>query len=147
MHVVPDREWTEKNFAKWFTKNKPEVVVSHHEEVLEWLARLKVKVPQETGFIHLNLPDTTGRMAGIYQNGHEVGAAAADFLVAMLHRNERGIPELPHTILVEGTWIDGKTLLARSNYGGSEYSKRKREEQLRPLETREMTKYQMPNTK
>src|SRR5688572_27043726 len=135
MHVVPDREWTEKNFAKWFTKHKPEVVVSHHEEVLEWLARLKAKVPQETGFVHLNLPDTTGRIAGIYQNGHEVGAAAADFLVAMLHRNERGIPELPHTILVEGTWIDGKTLLTRSNYGGSEYSKRRREEQLRPLET------------
>ena len=64
-----------------------------------------------------------------------MGAAAADFLVAMLHRNERGIPELPHTILVEGTWIDGKTLSPRSNYNGGEYSKRRRDEQLRPLET------------
>ena len=134
MHVVPDREWTEKSFAKWFTKHRPEVVVSHHEEVLEWLARLKVRVPQDCGFIHLNLPNTTGELAGIYQNGPEVGTAAADFLVAMLQRNERGIPELPHTILVEGTWIDGKTLQPRSNYGGSEYSKRPRGEQLRPLE-------------
>ena len=135
MHVVPDRDWTEKNFARWFAKYRPEVVVSHHEEVLEWLARLKRRVPQETGFIHLNLPDTSGRLAGVYQNGPEVGAAAADFLVAMLQRNERGIPELPHTILVEGTWIDGKTLLARSNYGGSEYAKRRRDEQLRPSGT------------
>lgn len=135
MHVVPDRDWTEKNFAKWFTKYRPEVVVSHHEEVLEWLTRMKRRVPQETGFIHLNLPDTSGRLAGVYQNGPEVGAAAADFLVAMLQRNERGIPELPHTILVEGTWIDGKTLLPRSNYGGSEYAKRRRDEQLRPLGT------------
>ena len=135
MHVVADRDWTEKNFAKWFSKFRPEVVVSHHEEVLEWLARMKVRVPQETGFVHLNLPDISGRLAGIYQNGPEVGAAAADFLVAMLHRNERGIPELPHTILVEGTWINGKTLLARSSYAGSEYSKRRLDEQLRPLET------------
>ena len=52
----------------------------------------------------------------------------------MLQRNERGIPELPHTILVEGTWIDGKTLLPRNNYIGSEYSKRRPDEQLRPLE-------------
>jgi DNA-binding LacI/PurR family transcriptional regulator len=135
MHVVAERDWTEKNFSKWFLKHRPEVVVSHHEEVLEWLARLKVRVPHDAGFIHLNLPDTSGRLAGIYQNGPDVGAAAADFLVAMLHRNERGIPELPHTILVEGTWIDGKTLLARSNYNGGEYSKRRRDEQLRPLET------------
>ena len=134
LHLVADRDWTEKNFAKWFTKNRPEVVVSHHEEVLEWLACLKVRVPQDCGFVHLNLPDTSGRLAGIYQNGPEVGAAAADFLVAMLQRNERGIPELTHTILVEGTWIDGKTLVARNNYIGSEYSKRRPDEQLRPLE-------------
>ena len=134
MHVVPDRNWNEKSFAKWFLKHRPEVVVSHHEEVLDWLGRLKVRVPTDAGFIHLNCPDPSGRLAGIYQNGPEVGAAAADFLVAMLQRNERGIPELPHTILVEGTWIDGKTLLPRSNYGGSEYAKRRRDEQLRPLE-------------
>src|SRR5688500_3852261 len=75
LHVVPDREWSEKSFGRWFTKHRPEVVVSHHEEVLEWLARLKCRVPQETGFIHLNLPDASGRVAGVYQNGPEVGAA------------------------------------------------------------------------
>ena len=135
LHVVADRDWNEKAFVKWFTKHRPEVVVSHHEEVLEWLARLKAQVPAETGYIHLNCPDASGRLAGIYQNGPEVGAAAADSLVAMLQRNERGIPDLAHTILVEGTWIDGKTLLPRTNYGRSEYSKRRRDEQLRPLET------------
>ena len=134
LHLVPDREWTEKSFHKWFSKYRPEVVVSHHEEVLDWLARMKVRVPQDCGFIHLNLPDDSGELAGIYQNGPEVGAAAADFLVAMLQRNESGIPELAHTILVEGTWIDGKTLLPRSNYAGGEYSKRRLDEQLRPLE-------------
>src|SRR5688572_2881358 len=134
LHLVLDREWTEKSFQKWFTKYRPEVVVSHHEEVLEWLARMKVHVPHDCGFIHLNLPDDSGELAGIYQNGPEVGAAAADFLVAMLQRNESGIPELAHTILVEGTWIDGKTLSPRSNYAGGEYSKRRLDEQLRPLE-------------
>lgn len=116
LHVPPDREWTEKTFARWFQKYRPEVVVSHHEEVLQWLAKLGVSVPNEAGFVHLNCPDASGRLAGIYQNGPDVGAAAADFLVAMLQRNERGVPALPHSILVEGTWIAGATLLPRTNY-------------------------------
>lgn len=116
MLVVPDREWSEKAFARWFQKHRPEVVVSHHEEVLDWLRKLRANVPAETGFVHLNCPDTTGRLAGIYQNGAEVGAAAADFLVAMLQRNERGVPALPHSILVEGAWIAGETLRPKTNY-------------------------------
>lgn len=116
MLVVPDRDWGEKTFARWFQKHRPEVVVSHHEEVLPWLRKLGVRVPDEAGFVHLNCPDDSGRLAGIYQNGQQVGAAAADFLIAMLQRNERGVPDLPHSILVEGTWIDGATLLARTSF-------------------------------
>ena len=116
MHVLADRDWNEKAFVRWFTKYAPEVVVTHHEEVLEWLTRMKMRVPEQTGVIHLNLPDTSGGLAGIYQNGPEVGATAVDSLVAMLQRNERGIPEVAHTILVEGTWIPGATLISRNGW-------------------------------
>jgi hypothetical protein len=116
LHVVPDKDWNEKAFIGWFKKHKPEVIVTHHESVLEWLARSGTKVPEETGVIHLNCPEATGKWSGIFQNGPSVGMAAVDFLVAMLHRNERGIPALPHTILVEGTWVEGKTLLPKTAY-------------------------------
>jgi DNA-binding LacI/PurR family transcriptional regulator len=135
LHVVPPRDWNQKSFTKWFTRHKPEVVVSHHEEVLDWLAHLKVQVPEEAGYIHLNCPDASGRLAGIYQNGPEVGAAAADSLVAMIQRNERGIPELAQTILVEGTWIDGKTLLPRTEYLKADSAKRPLDAQRRPAKT------------
>jgi hypothetical protein len=29
-----------------------------------------------------------------------------------LHRNERGIPEIPYRLMVEGSWCEGKTLLS-----------------------------------
>jgi hypothetical protein len=119
LHLVADKEWSEANFASWFRKYRPEVIVTHHEETLEWLARLGSKVPQETGLIHLNCPDRSGKFAGIYQNGMAVGSAAVDFLVAMLQRNERGIPQLAHTILVDGTWIEGKTIISRNCYSSS----------------------------
>ena len=49
-------------------------------------------------------------LRGFTRNGPTVGAVAVDFLVGMIQRNDPGIPGLPHSILVEGTWQDGATL-------------------------------------
>ena len=111
--VVEDKEWNATTFARWFRAHQPEVIISQQEEVLDWLQQLGVRVPEEAGFVHLNCPDRKGRFAGIYQNGPTVGVAAVDFLVGMIHRNERGIPELAHSVLIEGTWVDGATLETR----------------------------------
>lgn len=111
--VPADRDWSMATFEKWYLKHRPEVIITHHEEVLTWLRELGANVPKEVGVVHINLPDRSGNLAGIYQNGHEVGVVAADFLIAMLQRNERGVPALPHSILVEGSWIEGATLLPR----------------------------------
>jgi LacI family transcriptional regulator len=135
LHVLPDRLWSERAFGNWFDRHRPDVVLTHHEEVLDWLSRLKVNVPGEVGVVHLNCPDRSGRVAGVYQNGPEVGAAAADFLVAMIQRNEAGIPDLAHTILVDGTWVEGKTLVSKTNYRRNEFTKRRSDSLLRPAET------------
>jgi len=111
--VVPDREWQEAAFHQWVQAHHPEVILSPHEEIPDWLRRLGLEVPHDVGFMHLNCPDTSGSYAGIYHNGREVGAAAVDLLVDMLHRNERGIPRLPKWILVEAAWCQGGTLRAR----------------------------------
>lgn len=36
-----------------------------------------------------------------------MGAAAIDHLIHMIQRNERGKPDLPLRILVEGVWREG----------------------------------------
>lgn len=109
--VIEDKDWTEAAFRSWFLKNKPDVIVSQQTKILDWLQSMNKRVPQDVGFVHLNNPDKSGRIAGIYQNSPMIGRVAVDFLVGMVQRNERGVPELPHTILVEGTWIDGETLM------------------------------------
>ena len=114
--VVPDREWREEAFRAWFKRNRPAVVISQHEEILDWLQGMGINVPEEVGFVHLNCPDESGRYAGIYQNAPTVGAVAVDFLVGMIHRNERGVPALPHSILVEGVWRDGGTLVCQPSF-------------------------------
>ena len=38
------------------------------------------------------------------------GSVAVENLVAQIHRNERGLPADPRTIMVTGRWVDGPTL-------------------------------------
>jgi LacI family transcriptional regulator len=109
--IPPDRDWNRATFERWYLSCRPTVVLSQHEEILDWLGAMGVAVPGEVGFVHLNCPDRSGRYAGIYQNGVEVGSAAFDFLVGMVQRNEVGVPALARSILVDGTWQEGSTLL------------------------------------
>ena len=51
--------------------------------------------------------DTTGRTAGVRQNHEEVGALAVEILAGQLHHNKFGVPDIPTTTFVEGTWFDG----------------------------------------
>ena len=110
MCLLEDKEWSEERFCRWFLAHEPDVIISQQENILGWLANLGRRVPEDVGFVHLNCPDTSGKFAGIYQNGPAMGAAAVDFLAGMIDRNEKGIPQLPHTILVEGTWVPGYTV-------------------------------------
>ena len=111
--VPPDNEWTQKKFTDWARKKKPDVVITQHEEVYEWLCEMGLVPPRDIGLIHLNCPREQPHWAGIVQNAQAVGAAAIDLLVGMLQRNERGIPPLPQYILVEGAWRDGTTIRAQ----------------------------------
>ena len=54
------------------------------------------------------------QFAGIDQNDELIGRTAVDFVVGMIHRNERGIPQAPLRILVEGKWVDGKTIFPQN---------------------------------
>ena len=113
LFVMPEARWTPERFARWFERSRPDVVFSIQTEVINWLAGMGLKVPEDVGFVNLNCPHAGGPDSGIYQNGESVGAAAVDMLVGLLQINELGLPALPRTHLVEGSWVNGKTLLDR----------------------------------
>ena len=48
--------------------------------------------------------------AGIYQNPKEIGRAAIQLIISLIHHNERGLPEICRELLVERHWVDGNTL-------------------------------------
>ncbi|RYD66211.1 MAG: LacI family transcriptional regulator, partial [Verrucomicrobiaceae bacterium] len=100
-----------RHFAAWFSEHRPDVVLSHEWQVMRILDSLGLRVPEDVGFAHLALGDREQHQwAGMDQNSELVGSAAIDLVDAQLRRNERGVPGVPKTVLIPGSWISGPTV-------------------------------------
>ncbi|EIQ01943.1 transcriptional regulator [Opitutaceae bacterium TAV1] len=97
-------------FLKWFYHYRPDVVLTMGPHVCEWLAEDGVRVPEDTGVALLTVPDGGKYYSGIWENPHLIGARAVELLIDMIHRNERGVPDVPQCVLIAGTWVEGKTV-------------------------------------
>ena len=105
--MLIDDSYDMQDFPKWFMKYRPEVIISSHECAYDWLLKLKVDVPGEVGFVHLDLDPQLMKYSGIDQRSELIGTAAADMLINQLNCNERGVPLDPKLLLIEPVWIEG----------------------------------------
>lgn len=94
-------------FAKWFFRYRPDAIVGLSKNLPEWLARLKLKVPEDVQVAILDKHPTDGEFAGIDQHHEIAGAVAVDMLLGQMYLNECGVPPLSRTMLIEGSWVDG----------------------------------------
>jgi LacI family transcriptional regulator len=102
-HVVAPTE----KFSRWFKKYQPEVVISKGSFVQPCFSELGLRVPRDTAFVDVFLDNIDGKTAGVRQNHDIVGELAVEILAGQLHHNKYGVPEIPTTTFVEGTWSDG----------------------------------------
>jgi LacI family transcriptional regulator len=96
-------------FKRWFQKYRPEVVISNSSFVRPMFEALKMRVPRDVALVDVFLEDSSGAVAGVRQNHSEVGAIAVELLAGQLQHKKYGVPEIPTTTFVEGTWFDGRT--------------------------------------
>lgn len=108
--LIEPKQLDRARFLSWFRHYRPDLVVGHVQEMVKWLADDGVRVPQDVGFFNLNVTERTGPCAGLDLEPSRLGAAAVETVVAMLHRQERGVPAHPQTITLEATWVEGPTL-------------------------------------
>lgn len=102
-----------KQFLAWVKKHKPDLILGGRTEMVEWLETAGWRVPDDIGFATLEYYPEHGALAGVDQNSLTIGAAAADLVIEQLHHNERGIPEKPKVVLIEGRWQPGDTIRKR----------------------------------
>jgi LacI family transcriptional regulator len=101
---------TAEKVQAWFRRHRPDVIVGHVPAIADWIRALLPKSAPEIGFFNLNLTESPRPCAGFDLGPRRLAAAAIETVVAMLHRQERGVPAYPQTITLEAEWIDGPTL-------------------------------------
>lgn len=98
---------------KWFRGARPEVILSVDGRVLDILRDEGVRVPGDVGYVILDRQEETARCAGIDQHHDLVAAAAVDIVIEQLYKNESGVPAYPKSVMIEGVWMDGKSVTKR----------------------------------
>ncbi len=101
-------------FRLWYERHRPEVIVSKAAFVLPILKTMGLRVPRDVAFVDIFLDETTGAIAGVRQNHETVGALSVEILASQLQHNKYGVPEIPTTTFVEGTWFAGATCPPRA---------------------------------
>lgn len=96
-------------FGAWYQKHRPDVIISKASFVLPALKELGLRIPEDVAFVDVFLDEFSGKVAGVRQNHEAVGALAIELLASQLQHNKYGIPPIPTTTFVEGTWFNGAT--------------------------------------
>ncbi len=107
--LIVDR-WSDDTLLEWVERHRPEVIVTKLPEVLACLQRAGYRVPEDMGVAFHSLHERTEGLSGTKKNSFQIGVMAVDVLVDMLHRNERGAPANPQLVMIEGSWVEGRTL-------------------------------------
>lgn len=94
----------------WFKRNRPDAIITEHGF---WQKRLHgdlgLECPGDLGVALVALRENSP-FAGIAEQADRVGAVAVEQLVRMEHSDERGVPDHPVKIYIEGQWRDGPSV-------------------------------------
>lgn len=90
-------------FDEWFCFYKPDAILAAEIYVGDWL-RTKSGPPVRIAWLSLDWFKRD--VWGIDYRTDKLGATAVELLIGQMHRNERGIPKTPQTVLIDGIWIE-----------------------------------------
>lgn len=93
-----------KEAMAWLERTKADALVfvmNPPDATLRWLRTL----PQLKCMVTLDTPKRG--LSCIHIEDQLIGASAVDLVMAQLHRNERGVPKHPTSVMLEGEWEEG----------------------------------------
>ena len=92
-------------FVAWFKRYKPDVVMGHFPDAMDWMKSCGAKLPKTHAFVCLNSLRTTGNCAAIDLQTGQLGARATELVIGQLLHNEFGIPTEPSLTTIPGKLI------------------------------------------
>lgn len=111
--LVFESEAGRNDLGRWLRETRPDAIINALPDVFEMLGELGVRIPDDVGFVHLDLPVhlKDARVCGIDQLWDIVGAGALELVASQLYTNSCGVRAHPVTQLVEGVWLPGYTMV------------------------------------
>lgn len=91
---------------KWLVRERPDAVLV--AENLGWPTSRRSKAQQPASpFIAWLMPQV-GSSGGVGLNlcQEQLGRVAVEMVVAQIHRNERGSPAIPHSVMIDAVWVE-----------------------------------------
>lgn len=111
--ICPGAPTDQAAFTAWFRATRPDaLIVAHAPPVRVWLKALGKSVPRDVGLVELQDRPESGT-SGVYYDPAKIGALAVELLVGLMHRNETGVPDDQHEVMLTGEWREGTTLPRR----------------------------------
>ncbi|WPJ95567.1 LacI family DNA-binding transcriptional regulator [Coraliomargarita algicola] len=106
----PDQDSFQAHCTQWILEQELDAIIaSGPGDLLPALKKAKLRVPKDISIAFLSRFRQHPNVASIDQNNRHIGKAAANQLIDLIRRNERGLPHSPIRILIEGIWVDGSS--------------------------------------
>jgi LacI family transcriptional regulator len=96
-------------FRRWRGRHRPDALLTLYGHEKQWLEELGLRVPRDIGLACVIRPPGSA-FAGIHDRYEQIGAATVELVASKIAFNQFGIPPYPKLILIEGHWMDGKSI-------------------------------------
>jgi LacI family transcriptional regulator len=109
LFVGSEEEGSSPEFQQWHSLHRPDVLLTLYGHEAKWLEALALRVPRDIGLACVIRPPGSA-LAGINDRYEEIGAATVELVASKIAFNQYGVPPYPKLILIEGHWVEGKSL-------------------------------------
>lgn len=99
--------------AAWIKKHRVDAVFTDVAQIPGLLAEAGIKVPDDVGLAVTSILDANCD-SGIDQHPEEIGRVGFLMLNSLINDGAKGIPTIFRQNLIEGSWVDGKSLPPRN---------------------------------
>lgn len=100
---------------EWYERYQPDVIIGHEPPSLSYLRREGIRVPEDVGYIALEEHNPDWNLSCVNIHPRTIGSAAVDLVLERIRDGIKGEPEIPKTVLIDGHWVDGGTLLGQDS--------------------------------
>ncbi len=108
--MIDEAGLVKEPFDAWFDRYRPDAVLSLGPGIPDWIREHGFRVPEEVGYVDLDVGGDECESGGVYQNARHQGAAATEILHLELLRFQSGLPQVRQGVVVAPVWKPGATV-------------------------------------